>query len=79
MGKPIGMDNYTTKEARLHYARILVEIDPNFTYPTTVQGLNYDGDVIDIQVSSEYMPCPCENCNVFGHSSKNCGLSFIEA
>ena len=76
LGKPIKMDNNTANELRLQFARVLVEIDANFQFPTVVKGILSNGNNIDISISYEYKPKTCDTCKVFGHCTRNCVLSL---
>lgn len=75
LGKPIRMDNNTAKDLHLHFAQVLIEIQSDYEHPTHVQGMHSNGTIIDIEVSYKYMPKPCDNCHVFGHSTMNCSVS----
>lgn len=72
LGKPNKMDTNTAKELRLQYACVLVEIEHGFNYPETIKGVLSNGSTTIINVSYEYKTKPCENCHVYGHSTKNC-------
>lgn len=76
LGTPIKMKNNTAQELRMQFARVLIEIDIDFSYPDIVKGTFSDGSTTCINISYEYRPKLYENCKVFGHSTKNCGTNY---
>ncbi|XP_026377579.1 uncharacterized protein LOC113271871 [Papaver somniferum] len=72
LGKPILVDDCTIKQSMLLYARICIEIDLDFSYPTSI-ALFIDGKFsFDLPIEYQWKPQKCEKCKVFGQSVKNC-------
>lgn len=65
-------------ENRLNYARILIEVDEHFSYPSTIQLQLYNGHIDDVQVEYEHKFIPCAVCNVYGHSDSSCNKVIQE-
>lgn len=67
LGKPICVDECTSQQKRISYARMLVEID--ITQPLTykIQIKGEGGLMLDQQVLYEWAPMSCQKCHKVGH------------
>lgn len=73
LGVPIMVDAPTAKGNRLEYARLCVEIDLDFDYPTEVHIFNSSTKLMEIiKVEYEWKPSPCTHCQTFGHLEDTC-------
>ncbi|GJQ95661.1 replication protein A 70 kDa DNA-binding subunit B-like protein [Tanacetum coccineum] len=83
LGKPLIMDNLTTKickkgVGRVKYARVLVKVPTNKCFPDEIEVIYRDKDRVEICrkkiiVKFNWLPLRCSNCCVFGHDLKTCG------
>lgn len=68
VGTPICADECTTKQARISYARLFIEVD--VTKPITrniwIEGIK--GELVEQAVWYEWAPLYCEQCKVAGHN-----------
>lgn len=71
-GKPLFAYECTINQNSLAYARICIEIDLEFSYPTSIPLLI--ANKIALQLPGEYQwnPPKCVVCMVFGHTLKLC-------
>lgn len=67
IGKPIHVDEATSKRRRLDYARICVEIEASDELPTDI-AISVNAESVMVGVEYQWLPPRCENCKVFGHS-----------
>ncbi|XP_026441709.1 uncharacterized protein LOC113340872 [Papaver somniferum] len=78
LGRPIMMDNQTLHCTRMSYARVCVEVDVNFDFPTTIPVV-IDGTkrfLVDVEYS--WKPPKCPHFHVFGHTLNGCVKDKIE-
>lgn len=65
-------DADTINRTRLRCARVCVEIDLDFTYPSSIPLLN-DGTIEkELPVNYEFKPSKCDGCKKFGHYPSYC-------
>ncbi|XP_016452665.2 uncharacterized protein LOC107777186 [Nicotiana tabacum] len=67
IGKPLKADRATTNKKRLAFAKVLVEVLINQTYPTQVIFENEMGKIVKQEVYYEWKPTLCPKCKNFGH------------
>ncbi|XP_060195284.1 uncharacterized protein LOC132624535 [Lycium barbarum] len=72
IGKPIKTDSATKLKERLVYARVMVEVPMNKTYPEFVMFENERGQIVEQQVQYEWKPILCPHCKNFGHNAEVC-------
>ncbi|XXG68938.1 hypothetical protein AAC387_Pa06g1920 [Persea americana] len=73
IGQPIKLDNITTAQRILTYARVLVNIDlSKLKSPVILVDLQGERE-LEIEVS--YENCPCSVCYQIGHSHQHCPSS----
>lgn len=70
LGKPICADECTSMQARISYARMLVEVDITqlLQYKIRIEGEN--GLMIEQKVYYEWVPMYCQKCHKVGHVCK---------
>lgn len=62
-------------ETRLNYARVLVEVDVYFDYPSSIQLQLYSGVSDNVSVEYEHKIIPCSACKLYGYSESTCNMS----
>lgn len=65
-------DTSTTTKEKLMYARVMVEVPLNKTYPDRIMFENELGQIVEQGVEYEWKPTLCEHCKIFGHTKENC-------
>ncbi|XP_058732579.1 uncharacterized protein LOC131604108 [Vicia villosa] len=70
IGKPILMDECTTKKLRVSYARVLIEVDVTIELKDTITIKTPNGEKLRQQVDYEWKPPYCKKCNKVGHQCK---------
>lgn len=63
----------TLAESRFEFARVFVEIDLNYDFPTSFEIYNDDDRTMSIGVEYAWKPIKCSFCVVFGHTISTCG------
>jgi hypothetical protein len=76
IGRPIAMDEHTKNRSRISFARMLIEVDASFKFESEVQIQLPRGDFVMQNVEYEFIPPVCHNCVCFGHTDKECPISF---
>lgn len=71
LGKPICADECTSKQQRISYARLLVEVDVTkpLLYKVQIEGEN--GMMVEQKVYYEWVPLFCQKCHKVGHICKD--------
>ncbi|VFQ95590.1 unnamed protein product [Cuscuta campestris] len=72
IGKPVKRDKATASRVKWSYARILVEVQINQSFPDQIHFLNEDSRIITQQVKYEWAPVLCSHCNKIGHVLEKC-------
>ncbi|VFR00991.1 unnamed protein product [Cuscuta campestris] len=72
IGKPVKRDKATASRRKWSYARILIEVQVNQTFPDQIHFLNEEGRIISQSVKYEWAPFLCSHCNKIGHEMINC-------
>jgi len=72
VGKPLCVDSIIEEQLRLGFARVLVEVDVESTFPKEVEVIGFSGDVINVGVEYPWLPIKCKKCNTFGHATHTC-------
>ena len=67
IGVPLMADDFTTRQARVSFARVLIEVDITKPLPSSIKFVNENGLVVEQKVSFEWVPPFCFNCQVVGH------------
>lgn len=62
----------TSNRETLMYARMLIEVGGDQTYPEKVQFKNERGIVVDQEVYYPWKPVMCKICNGCGHVQSDC-------
>ncbi|XP_019239038.1 PREDICTED: uncharacterized protein LOC109219077 [Nicotiana attenuata] len=72
VGKPVKADATITMKERLMYVSVVVEVQPNQTYPDIIIIESETGQVIKQSVEYEWKPIIYEYCKIFGHKKQQC-------
>lgn len=72
IGNPICTDKLTAKEARISYARMLIEMDVSQPLPETVLIETADGKHREQKLSYDWQPSFCQDCLQIGHGTWEC-------
>lgn len=74
IGKPIMMDHLTLTKSRMSFARVLVEVDINCNYLSSLPVYYKGKHIVDVDVDVEYSwkPQICSECNCFCHTLAKC-------
>lgn len=70
IGKPVCADKCTSKQQRISYARLLIEVDITKPLVYKVQIEGEKGMVMEHQVYYEWAPMFCQKCHKIGHICK---------
>lgn len=68
LGIPLCSDECTTKQMRISFARLLVEMDITSTLPDHIWIEDANGKPFKQVVLYDWKPAFCKNCNVAGHN-----------
>lgn len=74
LGKPIQRDEATTKRDKFQFARVLVEVQMDQPFPTTLSFFDDHGMKVDVDVSYEWKPSIRNSCHKVGHDTKDCRM-----
>ncbi|XP_070007274.1 uncharacterized protein [Nicotiana sylvestris] len=72
VGKPIKADTATKGKDKLMYARVMVEMPMNKTYPDAILFENELGQIIEQTVEYEWKPTLCDHRRNYGHIKEHC-------
>ena len=67
IGVPLFADECTTKQSRISFARVLVEVDITKPLPTSIKYINENGDNMEQKVTYDWVPFFCSKCQKVGH------------
>ena len=73
IGQPIKLDDITTAQRILTYARVLVNIDLSKLKPPVIL-VDLQGER-ELEIEVSYENCPCSVCYQIGHSDQHCPSS----
>lgn len=67
----------TSKHDLMNFARVCIEINASFSFPTTIQVVVYNDKkseniIVPVNVEYQSRPPSCPSCKVFGHSPLKC-------
>nr|XP_016515889.1 PREDICTED: uncharacterized protein LOC107832538 [Nicotiana tabacum] len=72
IGNPICTDKLTAQEARISYARMLIEMDVSQPLPETILIELAEGNNREQKLSYDWHPNYCQDCLVIGHGTGEC-------
>eukprot|EP00252_Welwitschia_mirabilis_P002186 TRINITY_DN1208_c1_g1_i1.p1 TRINITY_DN1208_c1_g1~~TRINITY_DN1208_c1_g1_i1.p1 ORF type:complete len:109 (+),score=10.27 TRINITY_DN1208_c1_g1_i1:913-1239(+) len=72
IGKPLCTYGITTRQERLSFARICIEISAKNELLTDILLKGPNGERLEQNVEYEWMPAKCTYCKFFGHKTENC-------
>lgn len=80
IGKPLCSDEITSKYDLLNFARVCIEVNASFTFPSSINVTVLNEDILEdiivlIEVKYQSRPPSCPTCKVFGHSPLKCPKS----
>ena len=67
IGVPLFADECTTKQTRISYARMLIEVDVTKTIPQQITVADPNGRTFVQEVVMEWKPQYCDKCQKIGH------------
>lgn len=67
MGVPLFASECTTKQLRISFARVLIEMDITHTLPQEIQFEDPNGRVLTQSVVYDWVPPYCKQCLLVGH------------
>ncbi|XP_021767732.1 uncharacterized protein LOC110732122 [Chenopodium quinoa] len=67
LGVPICADECTTRQLRVSFTRVLIEIDVTKPMPTSIWVERPSKELLEIRVVYEWAPPFCSKCNKIGH------------
>ncbi|KAJ8419287.1 hypothetical protein Cgig2_016815 [Carnegiea gigantea] len=77
LGIPIKTDRYTMEKARLKYARLLIEIPVDDTFPRYIEFVNDQEVVVRQQMEYEWKPIKCLHYRMYGQIEEECRKKAI--
>lgn len=72
LGFPIKLDHVTKGMIRLSFARVLVEINTNFSFLKQIPILDVGDNITWQKVIYEWTPLKCSVCLFHGYSDRRC-------
>lgn len=72
IGKPLDIDDFTRNVKRLKFARVLIEVTADATFPKIIRAKDNKGRIYEQEVEYEFIPPRCKQCSYFGHSDLQC-------
>ncbi|KAL2930105.1 hypothetical protein RDABS01_035515 [Bienertia sinuspersici] len=75
IGKLIRLDATTTRRDKLQYARVMVEVLIDQSFPDCVTFMNEKGCHVQAPIGYEWIPTKCEKCKKYGHHETACYYS----
>ncbi|XP_074297223.1 uncharacterized protein LOC141627927 [Silene latifolia] len=72
IGDFVHCDEATMHKTFLGYARMLVDVKVDQSFPTSLQFMDEKGKVHDIKVDYDWVPVKCTQCQGIGHSKDQC-------
>ncbi|KAJ8431317.1 hypothetical protein Cgig2_032307 [Carnegiea gigantea] len=72
LGVPIKRDKFTRDKAFLRYARLLIEMQLQDSFPDFIDFVNEHNVVVRQKVEYEWKPSKCTFCKMFGHIDEEC-------
>ena len=67
IGQPLKTDKYTAEKSRLSYARLLIEVPLDGSFPEYVEFFNEKDILVRQPVKFEWLPTKCSFCGMFDH------------
>ncbi|XP_019258271.1 PREDICTED: uncharacterized protein LOC109236533 [Nicotiana attenuata] len=71
IGKPLFADECTTKQTRISYARMLIEVNVTKTLPMEIKVMDPRGRTFQQTIEYKWKPVYCDKCQVIGHICQN--------
>ncbi|KAF3622172.1 Low affinity sulfate transporter 3 [Capsicum annuum] len=72
VGKPVMVDQSTEKKVSLNYARLLVEVELDFTILELIMFKNENENIVEQKVTYDWRPVLCKHSKKYGHSEEQC-------
>ena len=63
LGKPLYVDQVTSNQDRITYARVLINTDITISYKNKVIVEDEDGKILTLKVEYKWKPLVCSKCN----------------
>ncbi|XP_026438033.1 uncharacterized protein LOC113336298 [Papaver somniferum] len=71
LGIPFLTDKHTSARTRMNFARICIEIEADFDYPSSIP-FSFGGKEFEVKVEYTWKTPTCLSCAYFGHSRGKC-------
>ncbi|XP_059635632.1 uncharacterized protein LOC132277805 [Cornus florida] len=75
IGVPLFADPITEKKQKTQFAKVCVEIDASFDFPSVLKLHQSSGNITNVIVDYQYKPVVCYVYKCFGHSARTCHSS----
>ena len=72
LGIPLKTDRYTRDKSMIKYARVLVDMELEGSFPDTIEFFNEHEVLIRQEIKYAWMPTKCQCCGMFGHKEDQC-------
>ncbi|KAJ8426158.1 hypothetical protein Cgig2_032640 [Carnegiea gigantea] len=72
LGIPLKTDRYTKERSVLRYARLLINIPLDGSFPDYIEFFNDNEMLLRQHVAYEWKPLKCSHCHMFGHKEPIC-------
>ncbi|KAJ8419338.1 LOW QUALITY PROTEIN: hypothetical protein Cgig2_024013 [Carnegiea gigantea] len=72
LGIPLKTDHYTKERTMLRYARLLIDISLDSSFPDFIEFFNDNEVLVRQQVVYEWEYVTCAHCHMFGHEEQAC-------
>lgn len=74
LGKPLKVDQATKKRDKLHFARVLVEMNLSKDFLDSIEYEDAYDNVVVQPIVYEWKPISCDICKGMGHSQAQCTM-----
>ncbi|XP_074300450.1 uncharacterized protein LOC141631715 [Silene latifolia] len=72
VGKYVRIDNLTVYRTNLGFARVMVEVEIDQTFPDKIRFLDELGNEVTVLIEYDWLPITCGQCKGMGHIEKVC-------
>jgi len=72
LGIPIKTDRFTKEKTIIKYARLLIDIPLEGSFPEFIESFNDHEVLVRQQVVYEWKPVKCAHCHMYGHEEQVC-------
>ena len=72
LGKPLYVDQVTSNQDRITYARVLINTDITISYKNKAIVEDEDGKILTLKVEYKWKPLVCSKCKSIDHVESEC-------